>query len=154
MSLNLLVNGLERGGGDSPPALHCRASLVQDRLVGSLVGGLPDLGVIQRRNTRSSVDHQWGLQDGVCWERISVGVLRQDAFLLLSEGEMFMVVLMKCRLTCEVGVCPLFTIFSRRRSVCCQTRLPAAFLERDGLAVLGTSLGASQSWDRMRAVTT
>lgn len=77
---------------------------------GVLGGGLPDLGVIQRQNTRSSVDHQWGLQDGVCWERISLGVLRQDAFLLLSEGETFMVVLMKCRLACEVWVCPLFTI--------------------------------------------
>lgn len=99
------------GWGGSPPALHCRASSVQDRLVGSVVmGGLPDLGVIQRRNTRSSVDHQRGFRDGVCWERISLGVLRQDTFPLLSEGEMFMVVLMKCRLACEVWVCPLFTI--------------------------------------------
>lgn len=39
MSLNLLVSGLERAGvGGSPPALHCRASSVQDRLVGSVVG--------------------------------------------------------------------------------------------------------------------
>lgn len=76
------LRGLGRGG--SPPALPCRASPGQDRLVGVL-GGLPDLGVIQRQNTRSSVDHQWGLQDGVCWERISLGVLRRDAFLLLSE---------------------------------------------------------------------
>lgn len=101
MSLNLLVSGLERAGvGGSPPALRCRASSVQDRLVGVLWGRLPDLGAIQRRNTRSSVDHQWGLQDGVCWERISLGVLRQDVFLLLSESETFMVALMKCRLAC------------------------------------------------------
>lgn len=27
---------------------------------------------------------------GVCWERISLGVLRQDVFLLHSKGETFM----------------------------------------------------------------
>lgn len=73
-------------------------------------GGLPDLEVIQRQNTSSSVDHQWGLQGGVYWDWISLGVLRQDAFPLLREGETFMVVLMKCRLACEVWVCPLFTM--------------------------------------------
>lgn len=112
MSLNLLVNGLERagvGGFSSSFALQGLLSVGQAG-GGMLWGGLPDLGVIQRRNTRSSVDHQWGLQDEVCWERISLGVLRQDVFLLLSEGETFMVVLMECRLACEVCGCPLFTI--------------------------------------------
>lgn len=47
-----------------------------------------------------------------------MGVLRQDAFLLLSEGEMFMVVLMKCRLTCEVwGLSSLHHILKEKVSL-------------------------------------
>lgn len=112
MSLNLLVSGLERarvGGLSSSFALQGLLSAGQagGRCCGQ---GYQTWGSSKDETPKSSVDHQWGLEDGVCWERMSLGVLRQDAFLLLSKGETFMVVLMKCRLACEVCGCPLFTI--------------------------------------------
>lgn len=56
-----------------------------------------------------------GFVEGFCWERISLGVLRQDVVLLHSKRETFM----SCRVACRVCGCVLFTIscFKEKSSV-------------------------------------
>lgn len=96
---NSLVNGLMRAGVgiSSSFALQglLRALAVQDRLVGVCM-----VGSTARPGGNPKTKHQIYLvwitsrrgrfAGGVCWERISPGVLRQDVFLLHSKGGMFM----------------------------------------------------------------
>lgn len=67
---------------------------MEDRLVGVCVvgsaarpGGNPKM---KHQISCGSLVGRGGFAGGVCWERISLDVLRQEVFLLRSQGKAFM----------------------------------------------------------------